>query len=191
MSNVILFTPKSQHDAKANLLDFIEFAKGLNPLGVDQPFANNEWSAGKAIYLREGNLERMMTFTRLVEVDGKLQKGKQSKKNLTFMKEPFLSFAKAMICYSYAVGPSTAIFRSLATLRHLHVALLRTTGSLCPSGITADVLDNTCQLLLETYKSPSALGLILQSMYATMVESRLVSIPTVWKSFIPKPNNDI
>lgn len=187
MSNVILFQPKSQHDAKANLVDFIEFAKRLKPLGVDQPFESNEWSAGKAIYLRQGGKEEKMSFTQLVEIDGKLQKGRQTKGSLKPMEEPFLSFAKAMVCYSYALAPSSAIKGHLYALRHLHVALLRTTGSLCPSAITTDVLNLACQLLKETYQTPYPFGLTLESMYRTIVESRLVSIPIVWKSFLPKP----
>jgi hypothetical protein len=189
MSNVILFQPKSQHDAKANLVDFIEFAKRLKPLGVDQPFANNRWSAGKAINLREGSKETNLVFTKLVEINGKLQKRRQSKGSLKPMEEPFLSFAKAMICYSYAVKPRTSINVLLFALRHLYVALLRTTGSLCPSGITTDVLNLTCQLLMKTYKTPYNVGVALQNMYATMTEARLVAIPAVWNSFIPNEHN--
>ena len=189
MNNVILFQRKSQHDAKANLVDFIEFAKGLKPLGVDQPFASNKWSAGKAMHLRQGNKEESLHFTQLLEIDGKLQKGLQSNGSLKLMEEPFLSFAKAMVCYSYALAPSSSIKHFLYAFRHLHVALLRTTGSLCPSGITVDVLNITCQLLMETYQTPYAYGLALHAIYATMVESRLVSIPTIWKSFIPHQHN--
>ncbi len=187
MSNVILFQPKSQHDANANLVDFIEFAKGLKPLGVDQPFASNVWSAKKMNNFRDGSKESELVFYRLIDVDGKLQKELQSKGSISFMEEPFLSFAKAMICYNYALKPNTGIRHSVCGLRHLHYALLKTTGSLCPSEITTGVLDNACQLLKETYKTPYPMGLALQSIYAMMVESRLVSIPTVWKSFLPKP----
>lgn len=189
MSNVILFQAKSQHDAKANLVDFIEFAKGLKPLGVDQPFASNKWSAGQATNLRQGDREAKMYFTQLVDIDGKLQKGKQSEGSLKPMEEPFLSFAKAMVCYSYALTPSSSIRRHLYALRHLYVALLRTTGSLCPSAITSDVLNLTCQLLMKTYKTPHEVGVALQTIYTTMTEARLVAIPTVWKSFLPKPIN--
>lgn len=187
MNNVILFQPKSQHDANANLVDFIEFAKGLKPLGVDQPFASNVWSAGKAMNFRDGSKESGLAFFRLIDVDGKLQKELQSNGCFSFMEEPFLSFAKAMICYKYALAPSSGIKHSAYALRYLHIALLKTTGSLCPSGITTGVLDNCCQLLKETYKTPYPLGLALQAIYAMMVESRLVSTPTVWKSFLPKP----
>lgn len=187
MSNVILFQPKSQQDAKANLVDFIEFAKGLKPLGIDQPFESNEWAAGQATHLRQGNKKNSMNFTQLLEIDGKLQKGKQLKSSLNLMEEPFLSFAKAIVCYSYSLAPSSSIKRNLYALRHLHIALLNVTGSLCPSGITPDVLNLTCQLLMETYKAPYSHGVALQTIYATMVEAHLVSIPTVWKSFLPKP----
>lgn len=185
MSNVILFQPKSQHDAKANLVDFIDFAKGLKPLGVDQPFASNEWSAGKALHLRQGNKEEFLHFTQLVCIEGQIQKGLQAKSASKIMDEPFLSFAKAMISYTYALAPSGSIKTFLYALRHMHVAILRTTGSLCPSGITTDILNNTCQLLMETYQTPYPYGLHLESMYRTLVEARLVSIPTIWKSVIP------
>jgi hypothetical protein len=187
MSNVTLFQPKSQHDAKANLVDFIEFAKGLKPLGVDQPFESNQWEAGKAIYLQHGGKKRSLDFLQLLEIDGKLQTGRQLKSNLKLMEEPFLSFAKAMVCYSYALAPSTGIVMHFYALRHLHIALRRVTGSLCPSGITPDVLNLTCQLLMQTYKTPHGIGVALQTIYATMTEARLVTIPTVWKSFLPTP----
>ena len=190
MSNVLLFQPKSQHDAKVNLVDFIEFAKGLKPLGVDQPFASNKWSAAKAINLRQGGGEIKMSFTRLLEIDGKLQKGKQSTGSLKLMEDPFLSFAKAMVCYSYAIAPSSGITKHLYALRHLYAALLRTTRSLCPSAITTDVLNLTCQLLMETYKTPGGVGIALQTIYATMTEARLVAIPSVWKSFLPVQINN-
>lgn len=189
MSNVILFQPKSQHDAKANLVAFIEFAKDLKPLGVDQPFASNEWAAGKALYLREGNHKRSLNFTQLREVDGKVQTGNQSRSNLQLMEEPFLSFAKAIVCYTYALAPKSSIVKVFYALRYLHIALLKITGSLCPSGITPDVLNLACQLLMQTYKTPYPVGIALQTIYTTMVEVRLVSVPTVWKSFLTKPAN--
>ena len=101
------------------------------------------------------------------------------------MEEPFLSFAKAMVCYSYALAPTSSIPLHLSVLRYLHMALLRVKGSLCPSGITPDVLNRTCQLLMETHRSAYHYGAVLQNIYAKMVEARLVSILTVWKSFIP------
>lgn len=42
---------------------------------------------------------------------------------------------------------------------------------------------------MQAYKTPSNHGLALQAIYATMTETRLVSIPTVWKSFLHKPIN--
>lgn len=191
MSNVILFQPKSQHDAQANLVSFIEFAKGLKPLGIDQPFASHEWQAGQAVNLRQGGQKRSFRFTQLLEVDGKLQTGQQPKSSLHFMEEPFLSFSKAMVSYKYSLAPSSSIGNFLYALRHLHIALLRTTGSLLPSRITPDVLNFTCQLLMETYRVPYRFGLALESIYREMVESRLVAIPTVWNSFIPHEHNSI
>jgi hypothetical protein len=187
MSNFIIFQPKSQHDAKVNLFDFIEFSKKLSPLGIDQPFSDNTWKAGNGINLREGSKEKYLHFTQLLEIDGKIQKGKQSKGSLKLMEEPFLSFAKAMVCYGYALEPSSAVKRRLYALRHLQISLLRVTGSLCPSGITTDILNLTCQLLMETYQTPYPYGLQLESMYRLMVEYRLVTIPSTWKSFLAMP----
>jgi hypothetical protein len=185
MSNVILFQPKSQHDAKANLADFIEFAKGLKPLGVDQPFESNEWAAGRPVFFREGNKKSFLRFTQLLEIDGNLQNGNQSRSLLKLMDEPFLSFAKALICYRFSIVSNSTITMYLHALRHMYRALLKLTGSLCPSGITPDVLNLTCQSFTEIYKFPREIGKTLESIYAMMVEFNLVSIPTVWKTIIP------
>lgn len=185
MSTVIQFQPKSQHDAKANLADFIEYSKKLQPLGVDQPFESNIWSARKAIHHRQGNASVNLRFTQIVEINGELQKKTSPKSMQKLMEEPFLSFAKAMICYKYALAPTTDIRRSYYALRHLYVALYRTTGSLCPTEITATVLDLACQHLINTYKDPYRFGLELQQVHAMMMEFRMVSRPTGWKSFIP------
>lgn len=189
MNTVIQFQPKSQHDAKANLADFIEYSKKLQPLGVDQPFESNIWAAGKAIHHRQGNAKVSFRFTQIVEINGELQKKIPPKSIQKLMEEPFLSFAKAMICYKYALVPTTDIRRSYYALRHLYVALDRTTGSLCPTEITATVLDLACQLLINTYKDPYRFGIELQQIHETMMEFRMVSRPTGWKSFIPLEKN--
>lgn len=190
MSNVALFQPKSQLDANANLVDFIEFAKKLDPLGVVQSFENNSWSAGKAIFIRESHRSYSINFTRLIEVDGKPSKEAHPRSGAPLMAEPFLSFAKAMICYIFALEPSTAIKFKATTLRYLHFALLNKTGCLCPSGVNPEVLNFTCQLLIAKYRNSYQYGIHLQHLYATMTDLRLVSIPIVWRSFIHLPDSN-
>ena len=89
MNNVFLFEPKSQHDAKKNLYDFIEFAKKLQPLGISQSFESNKWKSGHAVILRVASSKQHIYFTKLKEVNGKFI-GTLKTDKIDMMDEPFL-----------------------------------------------------------------------------------------------------
>lgn len=191
MTEVTIFQPKSSYDVKANLVDFIEYARRLNPLGIDQTFESNSWSARGVVKVNDLAANPMLHFCTTPAADAKTKSFQKPRSDIAEMHEPFLSFSKAIISYSYAISPTTSVLTKLTVLRFLQIALKKITGSYCPTEITTDVLNCTCQFLLKHFASPYSRSIQLQNIYALMTDLGLVALPMVWKSFIPCPKNNL
>ena len=191
MTEVINFRPRSSYDANTNLKNFISYAKKLKPLGIDQPFEANSWSARGVLLISNVHSDRRIHFGATVEDVVSNKRVRQPRSNKEGLQEPFLSFAKALISYNYAISPSTSVGDHLMILKFLQQALKKLTGTVCPTEITPAVLNYTCQQLVENYSSAYCRSIHLQKIYSTMTELGLVSAPTVWRSFVKCPRNDV
>lgn len=72
MAEVVLFKPKSERDAEANLRDFIEFAKEkLTTFSANLDFESNEWDVTAEAALKARNTTLRLRFTCFPSGQGK------------------------------------------------------------------------------------------------------------------------
>ena len=73
MGEVVLFTPKAELDAAANLRGFIEMCRtGLTVFGVALPFHCDVWDVTDEVVTKgKGNKRERITFSNVATVDAK------------------------------------------------------------------------------------------------------------------------
>ena len=107
------------------------------------------------------------------------------------MVEPYLSICKALLAYTYAMKPTTGFMSSLRALRYLEFALLKITGTNCPTTTTPQVLNFACQTMTESVGLHTAYGYsrYLELLYKSMLKLHLVAVPSQWKAIVPHCDN--
>jgi hypothetical protein len=177
-NNVVLFEPRNERDAKANVCDFIKTCRDkLKPFGRDIAFDDNAWDISGLGIKIDARSKKFLRFTSMVP-------GK--KKDLPVMAEPFLSFAKALLAYTYAMRPTTGLHARLCALRYLEFALLNTTGTTCPTATTPQVLNFACQTMMASLGHGAYdYSLQLEFLYGFMSRLHLVTMPSQWKTIVP------
>lgn len=184
MAEILHFTPRAILDARTNLNEFIQWCKtSLHPFGRKNiNFDENIWPI--AGLTAKGNLMQNLYFTSLGnEVRG--SKGKPGVINAeALLKDPFLDFAKAIICYMHYFQPTKAICDRYQTLRYLETALLEINKNVDSTAITPKVLNRACSLMLQnsSYSTAYQRAIILESIYNYMLKLGLVSVPLIWKN---------
>ena len=102
MAEIVLFTPKAELDAAANLRGFVDMCRSkLTVFGADLPFQNDVWDVTDAVATKgKGGKRERITFSNAATVD---------QKSPEMMREPFLSFAKAYVRYMHGMRPTKTI----------------------------------------------------------------------------------
>lgn len=171
MGDVILFTPRSGLDAKANLKDFVDYCKDELKLYEDQGgFSVNAWkfdNKGRNVSI---------TFNRYTEV-----KNPYSGESFS---EPFLSFAKAYIRYHQSLKQVSSVTDKLVVLRAIYDSLIAVHD--CSDILKLDGLVQlkAVEILNARYSGSAKLyhyGGQLEVLYEFLVTKRLVSNLTEWK----------
>lgn len=186
MADIILFTPKADLDAAANLRGFIDMGRNkLTAFGPDLPFEQGVWDVTDAVATKgKGAMRERVTFSDAATVDEKVP---------TMMREPFLSFAKAYIRYMHGMRPTKAIHNRVAALRALEAALSENGGVPDPARVDSRVLNRAAQMVAGRFCDGAAyrVGGQLEIMAKFMAENRLTAVPVRWHNPLRRPSSAV
>lgn len=188
MTEPIRFIPGATLNARANLAGFVELVRTrFTPLRACNRFDDHIWSI-EGVGAKE-QMNKFVYFTQTGVIpkqhypNGRRIKGSPAQiPEERLLREPFRSFAKAMLVYLHAWETSVSFSSRMAAFGHLEGALQELNGSACPTGTTPEVLDRACGLASDTVSQATAYGRGRQLglIYGYMVELGLVAVPGEW-----------
>ncbi|MDA8258992.1 MAG: integrase [Betaproteobacteria bacterium] len=182
MAEIVLFTPRAELDAEANLAGFVAMARDhLTVFGADLPFQHDTWDVTETVATKaKGGKRERITFSTAATVDDKAP---------SMMQQPFLSFAKAYVRYMHGLSPTKAIHGRLAALRALEAALAEKGAVPDPVHVDSGVLNRAAQLLVDRFSDGAAYraGQQLEMLSTFMAENRLTAVPVRWRNSIKRP----
>jgi hypothetical protein len=184
MAEIIHFTPRSELDAEANLLNFIEICQSqLTAFGTQLKFDDNVWDVTEAIGHRRNTRARLVFSTW----------GSVNASNPTPLSEPFLSFAKAYIRYQHGIRPTKAVASRVAALRALEAALIESGSTANPASVNSQLLDRAAQICAEKFQKATAfrVGGQLEMLGRFMADHHLMVVPTRWRNPIRRPQDSV
>ena len=186
MADIVLFTPKAEIDAKANLLSFVAICRRqLKVFGSDLPFGSDVWDVTEAVATRGKSTKRVrITFSNAATVDDRAPE---------MMREPFLSFAKAYVRYMHGMRPTKIIHNRLGALRALESALTENGAAPDPVRVDSRVLNRAAQIISERFSECAAyrVGGQLETIAVFMAENRLTTVATRWRNSIRRPGSSV
>jgi hypothetical protein len=186
MSDVILFRPKAELDAEANLAGFVKSCRnGLSVFGADLDFDANVWDVTKALKRKGmGKKRERLVFSNLLTATGN---------STTWMAGQFLLFAKAYIRYMQGLRPTKAVGFRLAALRVLDAALSENELMADPVRVDAFILNRAAQMVVDRYGEAAAyrIGGQLEMIAEFLAENHLTIVPTRWRNPIKRPGDAV
>lgn len=186
MAEIILFTPKAEFDATANLCGFVDMCRSkLTVFGQDLPFQNDVWDVTEAVVTKgKGRKRERITFSNAATVDEKAPE---------MMREPFLSFAKAFVRFIHGMRPTKTIHNRMAALRAIEAALLESGAAPDPVQIDSRVLNRAAQIVVDRFSEGAAyrVGGQIEMVGIFLAENRLTSVPVRWRNPIKRPNSAV
>ncbi len=186
MAEIVLFTPKAEFDAEANLYGFVEMCRSkLTVFGPELPFQEDVWDVTDAVATKgKGNKRERITFSNAATVDEKAPQ---------MMREPFLSFAKAYVRYMHGMRPTKSIHNRMAALRAIEAALLESGTTPDPVRIDSRVLNRAAQVVADRFSEGAAyrVGGQIEMLGTFLVENRLVTVPVRWRNPIKRPSSAV
>lgn len=185
MPDVIIFQPRAELDARANLAAFVAGCRAnLTIFGANLPFDDVVWDVTEVLSRKGMGAKReRLIFQTWGDGD---QLGKP-------MTEPFLSFSKAYLRYMHGLKPTKAIGFRLAALRALEAALREPGGMSDPVCTDAGVLNRAAQMLGDRYSEAAAyrVGGQLEMVAAFLAENRLTIAPLRWHNYLKRPGDAV
>ena len=182
MAEIVLFTPRAELDAAANLRGFVEMARDrLTVFGPDLPFHESVWDVTDAVATKaKGGKRERITFSTSATAGNKTP---------SMMREPFLSFAKGYVRYMHGLRPTKAIHGRLAALRAIEAALAEPGAIPDPVHVDSGVLNRAAQILVDRLGDGAAYraGQQLEMLATWMAENRLTAVPVRWRNSIKRP----
>ena len=155
-NNIVIFTSKSDLDAKQNLLDFINFAESLEPLNEQMDYTSAYWKGA-------------INFTKV---------GISSKDRTTagLLDSSFIRFAKAYLLYSQTHN-RTKTYNEMKAIRAVESVLLRLHGDVDVTKINMNILDKSAQLIIESYSQQAAYhgGSHLEKLKKFLISKKIIS----------------
>ena len=186
MTELILFRPKAELDAAANLRGFIDSCRNeLTVFGADLPFDENVWDISDSINLKgHGNKRHRLVFSNLETVNDK---------SPAPMAEPFLSFAKAYFRYMQGFRPVNGTGPRLVALRVLEAALRVSGGDVNPNRSDILIFNRAAQMVVEKYSATAAYrhGGQLEILSEFLCDNKLITVPVRWINFIKRPGDTV
>lgn len=182
MAEIVLFTPRAELDAAANVRGFVEMARDrLTVFGPDLPFLENVWDVTDSVATKaKGRKRERITFSTSATAGNKTP---------SMMQEPFLGFAKGYVRYMHGLRPTKAIHGRLAALRALEAALAESGSIPDPVHVDSGVLNRAAQHLVGRLGDGAAYraGQQLEMLATWMAENRLTAVPVRWRNSIKRP----
>ncbi|WP_018605544.1 hypothetical protein [Uliginosibacterium gangwonense] len=180
--NIILFTPKAELDAEANLAGFIDVCRNqLTVFGADLAFDDMTWDVTEACSRKgRGTKRERITFCTQDSI------GCTTPEPLP---APFMDFAKAYIRYMQGLRPVVGLGPRVAALRALAAALTEYGESSSPVKVDTGILNRAAQLIRASFSEGAAYrnGSHLELIANFMAEHQLTNISLRWRNPIPRP----
>lgn len=177
MAELIVFKPKAELDAEANVTAFIQLCRSqLTIFGADLDFESDAWDLTAALALRaRGKGRQRATFIKLDRADEP-------------MAEPFRSFSKAYFRYMFGLRPAKAIGMRLTALRAI-AASAEESGTSSVAGIDASTINRAAQLVGAKYEASTAyrIGQQLEMLAGFLDEHEMVRSRLGWVNFLSRP----
>ena len=180
MADIILFKPRRELGAEANLYAFISLCKErLTVFGADLNFSASVWDLSDFIKRKARNMAVRAVFSSW-----------ETRCNVKPepMEEPFQSFAKAYVRYHHALRPTKSFDLRIAALRALGAAL-QERGCALAYQADAGVFNRAAQLISSSFSAGSAyrVGAQLSMVAKFMDDNGLCSVPLQWANSLPRP----
>lgn len=167
MTEILLFVPKAERDARSNLADFIEMCRDrLAVFGENLNWRSNVWP-------KVGN------FT----VKGAPSRGFTKDQ---YLNSEILPFAKAYVRYQQGLKPSKLI-NEFKAIRCIEPALLAAKGRADITLVDTTVMDIAAQFAREYDATAYQAGSALAKLVKFLNESRIASKRIEWRNPISKP----
>lgn len=186
MAEIVLFTPKAELDASANLVGFVDMCRSmLTVFGPDLPFQNDVWDVTEAVATNgKGGKRERITFSNAATVDDKAPE---------MMREPFLSFAKAYVRYMHGMRPTKVIHNRVAALRAIESALFENSAVPDPVQIHSRVLNRAAQIVADRFGDGAAyrVGGQIEMVATFLAENRLTFVAVRWRNPIKRPSSAV
>jgi len=177
MVELIVFKPKAEIDAEANVEAFIELSRSqLTIFGADLDFECDAWDVTEALALRaRGKARQRAMFTQLDRDDEPIA-------------EPFRSFSKSYFRYMFGLRPAKAIGMRLTALRAV-AASAEEMGTSSVARIEASTFNRAAQLVGQKYEDSTAyrIGQQLELLATFLDEQRMVRSRLGWVNFLARP----
>lgn len=184
-ADIIVFTPKAELDASANMTAFVAMCKSqLTIFGADLRFDDMAWDVTEAVQLKGHGKKRVRIYFSTQEtVDDA---------SPTQMADPFVSFAKAYVRYMQGMRPTKNPAFRVTALRALD-ASLREGGHSDPFKVDGDTLNRAARVIAERLGDATAyrIGSQLELVAEFMSEHRLTAVPLSWRSPIKRPVDSV
>lgn len=180
-ADLIVFTPKAELDASANLAAFVAMSKSqLTIFGAGIHFNDMAWDVTEAVQLKGHGKKRVRIYFSTLET--------ADDTNRTQMADPFASFAKAYVRYMQGMRPTKNPAFRVTALRALD-ASLREMGHSDPIKVDGETFNRAARLIVERLAGKTAyrIGTQLEVLAEFMSEHRLTTVPLSWRSFIKRP----
>lgn len=180
MADIVLFRPRRELGAQANLQAFIEFCRNrLTVFGEVLQFDLDMWDVTDFIPLKGKNGALRAVFSSWATANEPAP---------TSMPEPFLGFAKSYFRYKHGLQPTKSIGFRISALRAL-CAALEEHGTANPVAADAGVFNRASQLLAAHYSKISAyrVGRQLELVATFLDDNSLCAVPLQWKCTITRP----
>lgn len=180
MGDFTLFSPGANVTAKENLEAFVEHARTqLQVFGANLDFSQNEWSISSKVAHKGQYDDIRLLFTNQ----------ESNKANRVPMEEPFLSFAKSYMRYTFGLASIKNVGSPLIALRVLEYVLRSNIGIADPTAIDANILNRASQVTKERLAASTAyqIGGQLASIATFMRDNRLTSALAIWKNPLKRP----
>lgn len=182
MGSFTLFSPSANVKANQNLAAFVKHARTqLQVFGADLDFDQNEWTVSGSVSHKAQYDDIRLLYTNQESTKG----------NKVWMEEPFLSFAKSYMRYTFGLAAFKNVGNPLIALRCLECVLRLNTGTADPTAIDVNILNRAAQVTKERLAASTAyqIGGQLASIAAFLRDHRLTSAMAIWKNPHKRPGD--
>lgn len=180
MADIVLFKPRSELGAEANLQEFVALCRdALTIFGGGLPFDENVWDVSAFIQLKGKTGALRVVFSSWATAN---------ERNPTPMPEPFLSFAKAYFRYQHGMRATKSVGFRVAATRALCAALAEH-GTSNPVAVDAGIFNRASQLVGEHFSGGAGYRVAqqLQLLAEFIDDNRLAAVPLRWRNPLPRP----